>query len=76
MGLVDILAPAGGLDAAVEDFARAILANSRWSNTEHKRILRETEGLPVMEALRLGKQLHRGRAPDYQQRVAGFNARK
>lgn len=73
IGLIDVLAPEGGLDGAVAELAAAILANSWFSNIAHKRIMRETAGLPIDAALARGRELAPGRAPDSQERIARFS---
>jgi enoyl-CoA hydratase/carnithine racemase len=72
LGLVDVLAEPGGLDAAVAELAGAILANSAHTNRHTKRIMRETEGMPLAEALAWEQANYPGYAPDYAERVAAF----
>lgn len=76
MGLVDELAGEGGLDAAAGDLARAMLANSWFSNFAHKRAMLQTDGLPIAEGVARANALYTGRAPDYLERVAAFTAKK
>lgn len=75
IGLVDELAPAGGLDAAVAALASAILGNSRHANFGTKRLMRETEGMSVADAMAHAHYRYPGFAPDWQERVARFKAR-
>lgn len=72
LGLVDSLAPEGGLEAAVADLAGAILANSWHTNLATKRILRETDGMSLSDALAHEHYRNPGFAPDWQERVARF----
>ena len=75
LGLVDILAPAGGLDAADAELVAAILANSWHTNMATKRLLRETDGMSLAGALAHEHYRSPGYAPDWRERIAGF-ARK
>jgi enoyl-CoA hydratase/carnithine racemase len=75
LGLVDLLAPAGGLDALVAGFAREICANSAFTNAAVKRILLETDGLSTAEGLAWEHDHHPGRAPDHQARLDRFRGR-
>ncbi len=72
IGLVDILAPYGGLDAAAAELAAAILAQSWHTNMATKRLLRETEGMTLRDALAHEHYRSPGYAPDWRERVAGF----
>jgi enoyl-CoA hydratase/carnithine racemase len=75
LGLVDLLAPAGGLDEIVGGLAREICANSGFTNSAVKRLLAETGGLSVAEGLAYERDRHPGRAPDYQARLDRFRGR-
>jgi enoyl-CoA hydratase/carnithine racemase len=75
LGLVDVLAEAGRLDAALDEFTGAILANSAHTNRHTKRILRETDSMPLAQALALEQYTYPGYAPDYADRVAAFKKR-
>ena len=72
LGLVDILAEAGGLDALVESFTGEILANSWHTNVETKKLMLQTEGMPLAEALAHEQYHYPGFAPDFAERVAKF----
>jgi enoyl-CoA hydratase len=72
MGLVDSLAPLGGLDALVGGLAGEILANSRHTNFATKRLLRETDGMRIDDALSHEHYRNPGFAPDHQERIARF----
>jgi enoyl-CoA hydratase/carnithine racemase len=75
LGLVDVLTGTGELDAALAGLSAAILANSWHTNRHTKRILRETEAMPLAQALAHEQYTYPGYAPDYAERVAAF-ARK
>jgi enoyl-CoA hydratase/carnithine racemase len=51
LGLVDLVAPAGGLDALVAEFSAPILENSWHTNFAAKRMMRETSGMGVEAGL-------------------------
>ncbi len=72
LGLVDMLAEDGGLDALVGEFTGQVLANSWHTNRHTKRILRETEAMPLATALAHEQYTYPGYAPDYAERVAAF----
>lgn len=73
MGLVDLLAGEGGLDAEVSVFAEAILANSWHTNRAVKRLLTDTEGMPLATGLAHEHYRSPGNAPDHQERIARFS---
>ena len=51
MGLANLCTEAGGLDAAVQDLAGAILANSRHAVAENKKLVYQTDGMRLAEGL-------------------------
>ncbi|MGO9931086.1 MAG: enoyl-CoA hydratase/isomerase family protein [Steroidobacteraceae bacterium] len=73
LGLVDLLAPEGGLDALVSSFAADVLANSWHTNFANKRLLRETDGMSLADGLAHEHYRYPGYAPDYQERIARFS---
>ncbi len=73
MGLVDLLAPEGGLDELVATFAADVLAMSWHTNVATKRLMRETDGMSLAQGLAHEHYRHPGFAPDYQQRIARFS---
>jgi enoyl-CoA hydratase/carnithine racemase len=73
IGLVDMLAPEGGLDAMVRDLAQKILANSWFTNVATKRLMIETDGMSLAEGLAHEHYRHPGFAPDYQERIERFS---
>lgn len=76
IGLVDVLAEAGALDAAVTQLSAEIVANSWHTNAHTKRILRETEGMALGPALAWEQYHYPGYAADYPDRVARFRKRE
>ena len=75
LGLVDLLAPAGGLDALVAGFAAELCANSLFTNAATKRLLIETDGMSLAEGLAHEHFRFPGRAPDWRERIARFGKR-
>lgn len=51
MGLANACVPDADLDDSVETLARTILANSWHSNAENKRLIYDTDGLPLAQGL-------------------------
>ena len=72
LGLVDLLADAGGLDALLETFTGEVLANSWHTNIETKKLMLATEGMPLAQALAHEQYHYPGFAPDFEERVAKF----
>ena len=72
IGLVDLLAPAGGLDELTLAFTADVLANSWHTNFATKRLMRETDGMSLAEGLAHEHNRHPGHAPDYRERIARF----
>jgi enoyl-CoA hydratase len=72
IGLADICVPDEDFDARVAALAAEILANSWFSHRANKRLLRDTDGLPL--AAGLAHEIYRseGRGPDMQARIARF----
>jgi enoyl-CoA hydratase/carnithine racemase len=76
MGLANACFADDRFDHEVETFARAILANSWFSLRENKRLLIETDGMPLAAGLAHEIFRTRGTGPDMQERVAAFSQRK
>ena len=76
MGLANACFPDEDFEREVEDWARAILANSWFSLRENKRLLIDTEGMPLEAGLAHEVFRTRGTGPDMQARIAGFAQRK
>jgi enoyl-CoA hydratase len=72
MGLVWQVVDEGGLDAAVAAFAAWVLANSAHTNRSVKRLLLDTEGMTLGDALAHEAGNYPGMAPDFRERLAGF----
>ncbi len=72
LGLADLVAPEGELDATLAGFAAQILANSWHSNMHTKRLMRVGEGMPLADALAWQRDNPPGNAPDHAERVAAF----
>jgi enoyl-CoA hydratase len=73
LGLIDLLAPAGRLDELLAGIVRDVLANSWHTNFAVKRVLRETEGMPLAQGLAHEHHHHPGFAADYQDRIGRFS---
>jgi enoyl-CoA hydratase len=72
LGLVDIVAEAGQLDAVLAGFVKELLANSWFTNFETKRLLLETDGLSLADSLSHVEAHHPGVSPDHNERLAAF----
>lgn len=72
MGLIDMLAEAGGLDTLLTQFTGEILANSWHTNIETKKLMLGSEGMPLADALAYEQYHYPGFAPDFEERVATF----
>jgi len=73
MGLVNVCVADDQLDQEVERIARAILANSWFSNRANKLLVDETDGMHIKDGLRFELMENRGIAPDAAERMAGFS---
>jgi enoyl-CoA hydratase/carnithine racemase len=76
MGLANACFADDRFDDEVEAYARAILTNSWFSLRENKRLLIETDGLPLAAGLAHEIFRTRGTGPDMQERIAAFSQRK
>jgi enoyl-CoA hydratase/carnithine racemase len=72
LGLVDLLAPEGQLDALLGGFAAELLANSWFTNFAVKRLLIETDGMSLAEGLAHEHYRYPGLAPDHRERISNF----
>ena len=72
MNLAQICIPDADFDRQLRALIDAILANSWHSNRANKRLLLQTDGLPLEAGL--AHEIYRGAGfgPDFQQRIAGF----
>jgi enoyl-CoA hydratase len=71
-GLIDLLAPADGLDELLKSFIAEILANSWFTNSATKQLLIETDGMSLAQGLAHEQYHYPGWAPDYRERIAAF----
>jgi len=75
IGLIDLCVAPERLDEEVRLLAGSIVANSSFSNRAYKRLLRETDGMPLGEGLRYEREKTPGIAPDALERIRGFKKR-
>jgi enoyl-CoA hydratase/carnithine racemase len=73
IGLIDMLAEAGGLDGLLAGFTGEICANSSFTNSETKRLLIDTDGMSLAQGLAHEHFRFPGRAPDSAERIARFS---
>lgn len=75
MGLANMRVPDDAFERELQALADTILANSWFSHRANKRLLVETDGLPV--AAGLAHEIYRGegRGPDMEERIAAFTAK-
>jgi len=76
MGLANICAPDDGFEAAVEELCATVLAQSPHSHRAHKRLLLETDGMPVSAGLAYEIYNSPGRGADFRDRITAFQTRK
>jgi enoyl-CoA hydratase len=76
IGLVDLCVPDDQLQAATVELAHDIMASSRHTVRETKRLLRDTEGLALANGLAHEHYRHPGLAPDFKERLARFGKKK
>jgi enoyl-CoA hydratase/carnithine racemase len=76
INLANYCFPDADLEAELERLAADILANSWYSNQVCKRVLIETDALPLDEAHGLDIFKNEGLAPDAEQRLQAFLDRK
>jgi enoyl-CoA hydratase/carnithine racemase len=76
MGLANICVPDERFDAELASIADAILANSWFSHRANKKLLIDTDGLPL--AAGLAHEIYRspGVGPDMRERIAAFTGKK
>jgi enoyl-CoA hydratase/carnithine racemase len=72
MGLVWQVVEEGELDQAIAAFAAQVLANSAHTNRSVKRLLLDTEGMALGDALEHEAGHYAGMAPDFRERLAAF----
>jgi enoyl-CoA hydratase/carnithine racemase len=72
IGLANICVADEEFEARIETLAREILANSWFSHRANKRLVRQTDGLPLPVGLAHEVFRGEGRGPDMEARIAGF----
>jgi enoyl-CoA hydratase/carnithine racemase len=75
IGLIDLCVAPERLDEEVRLLAGSIVVNSSFSNRAYKRLLRETDGMPLGEGLRYEREKTPGIAPDALERIRSFKKR-
>jgi enoyl-CoA hydratase/carnithine racemase len=72
MGLANFCFPDESFEAELDALCKGILANSWFTHRAIKRLLRETDGLPL--AAGLAQEVYRtaGHGPDMKERIAAF----
>ncbi|MBN1612822.1 MAG: enoyl-CoA hydratase/isomerase family protein [Deltaproteobacteria bacterium] len=76
MGLANLCVSDEDFDREVEALARAILANSWFSNRANKRLIGKTDGLSLAEGLRYEIEHNEGVGPDVAERISSFGKKK
>lgn len=72
MGLANFCVADAQFDAEIERTVRDLLSGSWFSHRANKRLLRETDGLPLAAGLAHEVFRNAGKGPDMQQRIAAF----
>jgi enoyl-CoA hydratase len=75
LGLADFCVADAEFDAKLDALADMILANSWFSHRANKRLVRETDGLPIGAGLSHEIYRGEGRGPDMADRIAGFQSK-
>jgi len=76
MGLANLCVADEDYDAALSEMAEMVLAQSSHSHRANKRLLIETDGLPLGASLAHEIYNGAGRGPDMRERIAAFRDRK
>lgn len=76
MGLANFCVADDRFDEELERLAREILANSWFSHRENKRLLADTDGMPLRSGLSWEIHRNAGRGPDMQSRIDAFVSRR
>lgn len=72
IGLAEKVVPADGFDAAIEAYARQILANSAFSHAANKRLLEATDARDMDSGLQWEILRNEGAGPDMMARIGAF----
>ena len=75
LGLADFCVPDAEFGARLDALVAQILANSWFSHRANKRLVRETDGLPLGAGLAHEIYRGEGRGPDMADRIAGFQSK-
>jgi enoyl-CoA hydratase/carnithine racemase len=76
IGLANFCVPDADFDRELAALVEKIAANSYFSHAANKRLLRETDGLPLDAGLAFEIHHSEGRGPDMHERIAAFSKRK
>jgi enoyl-CoA hydratase/carnithine racemase len=76
MGLANLCVPDADFEAEILKLVEQIETNSSFSHAANKRLLTETDGLPLGAGLAREIYYGEGRGPDMHERIAGFAKRK
>ncbi|MGE0387444.1 MAG: enoyl-CoA hydratase/isomerase family protein [Gammaproteobacteria bacterium] len=76
MGLANFCVPDADFDAAVEAFAREILANAWRANRENKKLVADTDGMELQAGLAHEVFRSAGRGPEMPARIARMRQKK
>jgi enoyl-CoA hydratase/carnithine racemase len=76
MGLANACVPDAAFEAALEALTAEILANSGFSHAANKRLLIQTDGLPIEAGLAHEIYHGEGRGPDMAARIGAFTRRQ
>ncbi|HLK23894.1 MAG TPA: enoyl-CoA hydratase/isomerase family protein [Caulobacteraceae bacterium] len=76
MGLANACVPDAAFEGAIDALAEEIAANSSHSHAANKRLLEDTDGLPLAEGLAHEVFRGEGVGPDMRERIAAFANRK
>jgi len=76
MGLANVCVPDEAFGQALEDLAATVAGLSPHSQRANKRMLLETDGLPLAAGLAHEVFHSAGRGPDMEQRIAAFQSRR
>lgn len=76
MGLANHCVPDDRFDAELRSLADTILANSWFSHRANKRLLMDTDGMPLGAGLAHEVYRHPGVGPDMRERIAGFTGKR
>ena len=76
MGLANTCVPDDAYEATIDAWVAEIAANSPFSHAANKRLLDQTDGLPLTAGLSHEIFRGEGRGPDMRERIAAFTNRK